>query len=79
MRLLTIGDIIKKNTPEELLFIKIHNKKEAMVFANASLFYFFAVYMFIDNWTLTPVCVSTIGDIIDCRDTYEKVRVFSCF
>ena len=25
------------------------------------------------------VCVLTIGNIIDCQDTYEKVRVFSYF
>ncbi len=29
-----------------------------------------------DNWTSPPVCESTIEDILDCQDTYIKVRVF---
>ena len=33
----------------------------------------------IDNWTLKCIHSSTIGDIIDCQDTYEKVRVFFLF
>ncbi len=31
-----------------------------------------------DNWTLKHIRVPTIGDTIDCQDTYVKVRVFIC-
>lgn len=41
--------------------------------------FFILMRMCIDNWTLKPVCVSTIGDTIDCQDTYVKIRVFSYF
>lgn len=33
----------------------------------------------LDNWYFKPLCVRTIGDTIDCQNTYEKVRVFSIF
>ena len=30
------------------------------------------------KYYFADMCVRTIGDTIDCQDTYEKVRVFSC-
>lgn len=53
-----------------------------MVFAliRGEIFLFFIITLVCpDNWYFKPLCVRTIGDTIDCQDTYVKIRVFYYF